>query len=128
MSNVIKEVAEYLEDNGIGTLGTDLGYSWAPDDDLDVQVTVLDTGGVEPDRELPLSDPTFQIFIRSKDYDTGKTKLDAIRALLHQKTNVELVANGIYFYYIFLQAEGGHIGRNDAGDDEFSMNFICKHR
>lgn len=125
--SVISEVKQYLIDQGVGDT-SEIFYSYMPDIAQDLTVAVLDTGGVAPDIDLPTYDPTFQIFIRSVDYDTGKTALDTIRGLLHQKTNSQLVGGGKYFYFIHAQSEGGHIGRNDNGKDEFSMNFICKHR
>lgn len=126
---MIDEISEYLADNSIGTEGTDLFYSVVPDGaDLTSLVAVLDTGGAMPDRDIPTKSPTFQIFIRSTTYDAGKTKLDSIRILLHQVKNTTLVDGGTYFYYIMAQSEGGHLGKNDRGLDEFSINFICLTR
>lgn len=125
--SVISEVAQYLHNNSIGVLSTNLFYSSLPDA-ADACVGVFDTGGPEPDIYLPTKKPTFQVFIRSVDYDTGKAKLDAIRALLHNKYNSQLVNGGIYFYSINAMSEGGHIGKNARGLDEFSINFLCKTR
>jgi hypothetical protein len=91
-------------------------------------VAVLDTGGLEPDPDLPVKEPTFQVFVRNANYTDGKAKLDEIRELLHQKVNLELVTGQTYFYFILLNAEGGHIGKNERGMDEFSMNFRCRTR
>lgn len=125
--SVISEVAEYLEDNGVGTRGTDLFYSYLPGQ-AGTATAILDSGGPKPDESIPTKSPTFQVLVRAADYDTGKSKLDTIRGLLHQKRNVQLVSGGIYFYFIFAISEGGHIGRNDAGQDEFSINFECRTR
>jgi hypothetical protein len=92
-------------------------------DSVDTGLCVLDTGGVMPDPYLPTKSPTFQIFIRGADYVTGKAKLDAVRAALHQLANTQI--GSTYFYYILAQSEGGHIGRNERGLDEFSINFIA---
>jgi Bacteriophage minor capsid protein len=124
--SVISDVATYLEDNAIGTIATDLFYSYYPDTDSAI-VAVLDTGGSQPDPDIPTFEPTFQIIIRSTDYARGKAKAMAIRALLHRKYG-ELVTNQTYFYFILALQEPTHIGRNKNGLDEFSMNFRCRTR
>lgn len=117
----IEEIARLLQTAGVGTLGTDLYYSYAPADKESL-VAVIDTGGVPPDIDLPTKEPTFQVFIRATSYDAGKAKLDAVRSALHQKRSGTL-AGGTYYYYIYAIAEGGHIGLDEAGHDEFSINF-----
>jgi hypothetical protein len=118
----IEQVATYLQAGGIGTLGTNLFISNLPDS-VDACVAVFDTGGMPPDIYLPTKEPTFQVFVRSTTYDLGKAKIDAIRALLHRNFNVTLVVGQTYVYSILALAEGGHIGQNERGLDEFSMNF-----
>lgn len=125
--SVVTDVATYLAANSIGTVGTDLFYAYQNDIDGPM-VCVLDTGGQLPDQYLPTTEPTFQIFVRSRTYVLGKAKLDAIRALLHQNNNISLVAGQKYFYFILAQSEGGHIGKNEGGFHEFSMNFRCRTR
>ena len=91
MSILINDVADYLEDQGGGTVATDLFCGYFPDSPDDC-MAVIDTGGSQPDKDLPTKDPTFQVMIRSSDYPTGRSKLDSVRSLLHQKSNVELVS------------------------------------
>jgi hypothetical protein len=125
---LIKQVAEYLETHDLGTLGEDLFYSYLPDD-TDICLAVLDTGGTAPSIDIPTKSPTFQVFIRSNNYEDGKQKLDKVRSLLHNQYNVQLVASGVYFYSINAVAEGGYIGRHEVtGQDEFSINFKCLTR
>lgn len=118
--SLIADIADFLEDAGVGTLSTDLFYSYMPAD-LNAGVCVIDTGGPQPNPDVPLKNPTFQIFVRAADYDTGKTKLEAVRTALHRVQNQTI--GSYYFYYILASSEGGHIGRNEAGKDEFSINF-----
>lgn len=117
---LIEEIATLMQTAGIGTLGTNLYVSYLPAD-ICPAIAVIDTGGMTPDIDLPTKEPTFQVFIRDASYEAGKAKLDAVRALLHQKRNGTLTTT--YYYYIYALAEGGHIGRNEAGQDEFSINF-----
>ena len=122
MAVVIDDVAQYLDDNSVGTLGTDLFKSFVPSSP-DSCVAVLDTGGTQPDPDIPTKSPTFQVYIRNTSYSGGKAKLDTIRSLLHQASNVELVTGQTYFYYITAISEGGHLGRDENGLDLFSINF-----
>lgn len=118
---LLEELATLLQSAGIGTIASDLFISYLPAD-ITPCVAIIDTGGMVPDIDLPTKEPTFQVFIRSTSYEAGKAKLDAVRSALHQKRNSTL-AGGTYYYYIYALAEGGHIGRNEAGHDEFSINF-----
>lgn len=125
--SLISEVATYLAAEGLGTEGTDIFHSYLPDS-VDSCIGIFDTGGMQPDHYLPTKEPTFQILVRAKTYAAGKIVLDNVRTALHQKSNVNLVSGGQYFYFIFALSEGGHIGRNPRGQDEFSMNFQCRTR
>lgn len=122
MSIAIDDIADFLEDNSIGTVGTDIFVGQQPDSPANC-VTVLDTGGQRPDIDLPTKRPTFQVLVRNTNYANGAAKLLAIRNLLHNKYNATLVGGGNYFYSINAISEGGHIGQDDIGNDEFSMNF-----
>jgi len=122
MTYLIDDIAGHLVTAGVGTLGTDIFKSYLPDT-VDTGLAILDTGGPTQDKELPTKLMTFQIFIRAADYATGKAKLEAVRDALHQTKNEQI--GGLYFYYILAQSHGGHLGRNERGLDEFSINFIC---
>jgi len=125
MARLIDDIAQKLVDSGLGTIGTTIYKAYMPDS-VDTGMCVLDTGGPQPDKELPTHSPTFQVFIRGATYVLGRTKLDAVRTALHQVKNTTL--GNTYFYYILAQSEGGHIGRNARGLDEFSINFIALTR
>lgn len=125
--SLISEVAQYLEDNSVGTLGTDLFAPYSPDVDGPL-VAVRDTGGPEPDRYIPIENPTFQVFVRATTYALGESKLNTVRDLLQRQANVQLVSGGIYIYYILATSNGGWIGKNEAGMHEFTINFQCTIR
>lgn len=123
---LIDDVATYLQTAGIGTVGTDIFKSYAPDN-ANAGVYVLDTGGLQPNSDIKnLRNPTIQVFIRSATYAAGKTKLEAVRTAIHQLVNTTI--GSTYVYFCLLQSEGGHIGRNERGQDEFSMNFHLNTR
>ena len=91
-------------------------------------ICIYDTGGAEPDKDIPTGDPTFQIIVRNKDYLIGHSLMIELVGLLHQKRNIELVTGTTHFYNIMLMGEPGHLGRDKKKRDEFSVNFICHTR
>lgn len=123
--SLIADIAQYLDDLEIGTLSTNIFYSYLPDA-VDNAICVLDTGGPQPDKDLPTKEPMFQIFIRSTSYATGKALLDSVRAALHQKSGVTI--GSTFFFFILANSEGGHLGRDEKGLDEFSINFHARTR
>jgi len=121
---LIEEIARHFHNNALGVLGTNLFYSHLPDVEEDTSITILDTGGMEPDKDLlEIEHPTFQIFIRSKTYDEGKTLINSARDILHGVMNQTLIDGGIHYRRIQALSEGGHLGKNKARFHEFSMNF-----
>lgn len=123
--NIIDDIAEYLEDQSIGTVGTDIIMSNVLDTPDNI-VVVRDTGGAKPDAYIPTGVPDFQIYVRNKRYATGKALIDSIAELLHRVANTTLIAGGKYFYYIVMATEVLPIGRDDKGRSEFSVNFNTK--
>lgn len=123
--SMIDDIATRLEDEGVGTIGTNIFKSYLPET-VATGLVVLDTGGTDPDPYLPTKEPTFQIFIRASNYSTGRTLMDNVRTALHRQRNQTF--GSTYFYFILAISEGGHIGRNEAGQDEFSMNFRARTR
>ena len=123
--SMLSDLAAQLAVAGVGTVGTNVFYSTTPDSP-DALVSVLDTGGPEQDKYLPLYDKTFQIYIRSTTHALGEAKLLAVRNALHQKAGVTY--GSTFFHFILAISAGGHIGRDEKGRDEFTINFRCKIR
>jgi hypothetical protein len=122
---LIDDVASYLQTSGLGTVGTNIFKSYLPDS-VDDALVVLDTGGMMPDSYLPTKEPTIEVLIRASSYSDGRDKLDLVRAALHRNDNITM--GSTYFYFIHALSEGGHLGRNERGLDEFSINFHCRTR
>lgn len=124
---MINDIAQHIHNNSLGTLATNLFIGHMPDTPNNC-ITIYETGGLPPSIELPRMSPTFQILIRNTSYATGRALLTSIRTLFHQKYNTQLVPNGTYFLSINVQGEGGSIGRDEIGLEQFSINFICQLR
>lgn len=120
--SLINDIYDDLLNAGL----TNIYKSHLPDNGGEA-IAILDTGGVSPDIYITvIKNPTFQILIRANDYETGKTRAETVRDRLHGVQNRTI--GSTYFYFIHAQSEPGHIGRNERGQDEFSINFICKTR
>jgi hypothetical protein len=124
---LLDDLGQYLHNNGVGVLSTSLFKGKMPPDPDNV-VALFDTGGQTPNPDIPLKEPTFQVIVRNNSYSAGKAILDTVRSLLHQQSNVQLIPNGTYIYFILLISEGGHIGRDENQREEFSINFRCRTR
>ncbi|HYD35555.1 MAG TPA: minor capsid protein [Vitreimonas sp.] len=122
MSSLITDIVDYLDDQGIGTTGTNLFEGYIPDAP-DTCIAVLNTGGTRPDPDIPTKSPTFQVFIRATSFAAGQSRLDQVREALHRQSNIEFVTDETYVYYVLALAEGGHVGRDENGRDLFSINF-----
>lgn len=119
------EIANLLQAQAVGTPGTSIFEGYLPDDP-DACLAIFDTGGLPPDRDLPVADPTFQVLVRSTSLPLVRAKVDAVVTALHQLSNESL--GGTHYYYIFLMGEPAHIGRDQKGRDEYSINFVAKYR
>lgn len=124
MANIADDIADYLAGQGIGTVGTDI-FVGRVFGDPDNMVVVLATGGPQPNVNIAgLKEYTFQVFIRNTSYSAGNTKLEAVRTALQVKINLSLANHRAL--NILAQSEGGHIGQDEEGRDEFSINFRCR--
>lgn len=121
---LLNDIARYLQDSGVGTVGTDIFKSYLPDSPKSC-VAVIDTGGPEQDADINHDLCTFQVIVRNTSYTTGDTKIQLIKDSLHRVQN-RTIGTGFY-YYILAISRGGHIGVNPKnGLDEWSINFRCR--
>jgi hypothetical protein len=121
---MLDDIARYLQDNSVGTVGTNIFKSYVPKTP-DNLVAVIDTGGPEQDPDIPHEFATFQVFVRNSNYQLGRAKVDAVMDALHITRNRTIGTH--YYYYILAVSRGGHIGRNpDNGLEEFTINFRCR--
>lgn len=124
MANIADNVADYLEDQAIGTVGTDIFVGRIVPDPSD-QIVVYATGGPQPSKHLAaMKEMTIQVYIRNTSFTAGNTKLEAVRLALHKKHGLTLDNHRILFS--MASAEGGHIGQDEEGRDEFSINFLMR--
>lgn len=122
---MLDDLLNYAEAQGLGTIGVNLFASRTPQNP-DNCMSISLSGGPAPDRYLPTANPTFQVLIRTKEYDQGAERMAAVRSVFHRKANIMM--GSTYVYYTALTAEGGPIGNDTEGRELFSLNFQSQIR
>lgn len=93
----------------------------------DKAIAILNRIGEQPNPYIPTkSNPMFQVLIRDTSYASGVAKLAQVRQSLEARTPQFI--GSTYFMYIIAMSEGGWIGRDDLGRDQWSINFKCQIR
>lgn len=132
MADFLNELASYLEDQGVGTYDADAGRNiftgeHPADPDNCVSLIGLPSGSLGQSRDIPeLQFPRFQAIVRNASYDTGSTKLQAVRTALHGKLEDDLGLTSWRVLRLHADQEGGPIGDDGQGRFEFSINFSAE--
>jgi hypothetical protein len=91
-------LVEYLEENSIGTVGTDIFIGELPLDKSDI-IALVYSPSPDPDKAIPYFNQAIDIWARFKSYDEGYNKLKAIFDLLHRAENYDLEGFHVYLSY-----------------------------
>ena len=119
---VDKDIAEYLEDLGHGTVGTDIFVGWMPDSP-DNCIVVTATGGQPPEMCVELESPGFQVRVRNTSSSAGWTAANNILDDLHDLTNTTIESR--MYHYIKAQQSVNRLGKDGQDRSLFSINFIA---
>ena len=125
MTSPAEDIAEILENNGVGTVGTDIYIGNIPDidDAPNAIVGVMDTGALFLSPKWKRDELTIQVLIRGpkRSYNLGYTKAKAVMDAL---LGIDPVTVNSHDYVLFVAIGGiNHLG-NDAQDRaKFSLNF-----
>lgn len=122
-----RDFASYLQDQGVGTVGTDIFVNQLPDTPANC-IAVYATGGINIEKEVPVSDDTIQVIVRNKDNSTCTTKAEAVYTACKRKSNINLVGGGVYVLFMNPVAKPQRIGRDEAKRYEASINITLKTR
>lgn len=126
MANFWDDIADYLADEGVGTVGEDIFVGKCPPEPDDCIAIIPGSAGTsQPSMYIPdFIYPRFQIYIRASNFSAGADKLAEVRAALHVK--IGLMLNNHRALRIHAQQEGGPIGDDGQGRSEFSINFFAQ--
>ena len=125
MTSPAEDIAQILDDEGLGTIGTDIFVGTVPDteDAPAAAIGVIDTGALFLSPKWKRDELTVQILVRGprRAYNTGYATAKAVMDTL---LGIEPVTVNSHDYVLFVILGGiAHLG-NDARDRAmFSINF-----
>lgn len=108
---IIEEIADYLEDESIGTVGTDIFIGELPLDN-DSVIALMVAPSPEPNRAIPYYTQYIDVWARYADYSDGVSKLQEVMDLLQRRENYELPS-----YHVYLSYALGMIEDNDRDQE-----------
>jgi len=123
MKSVSIDIMSLLDTNSFGTTGTDL-FALAWNEDVDAQVLVLDSEGIESMLKVEYENPTFQILVRGArgaDMDTAFTLARSIFEFLIVRVR-EVIDTTEYLEYEPTSSII-NLGRDENDRAVFSQNF-----
>lgn len=129
---VAYQIAQILENEGVGTFATDLFVSKEPDEP-DNCVTVYSTGGL-PDFTLTRGNRSaevlnFQVRVRNNDYLTAHTKMEAVRTAIEKRKFIQLVDSaGTMDFAIWLTGLPNDLQRDTKNRSIVTADFSCMRR
>lgn len=127
---MIREIAQYIEDNTDFTIGTTLQVGHRTPEAPDECVAVLENAGGKPEFSIPDSvEKAVQILARAETYLTARNNAYIIYDLLHGKSGITLpvVEGGEYLANVIeAMSVPQPIGQDEKGLWEFSVNFVLR--
>jgi hypothetical protein len=122
---ILKDLANYLQTNQIGTVGTDLFMGELPLNPSNC-LAVIYSSSPTPNFSLDLFEQNIEFWARNSSMAAGYEKLMAIQTLLHRANNYKLGD-----YHIYLSNCEGAIEDNDRDIDgrkllRLVMRFIYR--
>lgn len=124
MSSPAEDIMKYLEQQGHGTFGTDLFVSREPAGP-DFCLTGYDTpGGLPPDPDCNIEQPTVQVRVRARTYPQAYAALEAAKNELI--TPKGFTFNGYRYVGVWGDGDIGTLGYddNDRSILVFNVNII----
>lgn len=79
---MIRDIAQYLQTNGVGTVGTDIFLQQLPANPDNV-VALFQYAGEPPDLHWNGEYPGLQVLVRNKNTEAALTKIEHIKNILH---------------------------------------------
>lgn len=123
---IINSLADYLEDESIGVVGTDIFIGELP---MNVNncISLVYVPSPDPDKAIAYYTQSIDIRARFSKYATGYAKLKEILDLLHRKENYDDLSG----YHVYLSYSNGMIMDNDRDVErrhlfQMNLNFVFR--
>lgn len=123
--NILDAIAEYLEDEGVGTMGTTIFKGELPYDQDDC-ISLQFSPSANPNKAIPYYEQTVDIWARYKLFDTGRDKLQSIMDLLHRTENYDLDGHHVYLSYALGMIDD--LGRDVERRHLFKFSLVFVYR
>lgn len=116
---LLDDIGQYLQQQNIGLLGTDIFLSQLPD--LDNCIALFEYGGEAPELHSNIEKPRLQVMVRNVDYQTGRTTIEQMKNILHGLS--EQIINGKRYLLIKALQSPEFLGYDENNRAEFVCNF-----
>lgn len=117
---VAHDIAEYLEDQTIGTVGTDIFVGIMPNTPDDC-IVIWPYAGQPPDIIWDGEYPSINVKVRNTAQDTGWTKIYSIMKALHKLTNTTIEST--LYHRIEAMGSPAYLERDQNNRYIFNINF-----
>jgi len=128
MASIEKDIADYLEDNALGTVGTDIFVSQYTVNAPDEAVMIKQVGGAGQHLYVALQTVDIAFVARSKTFNGAVNKLTAIQSLFDNKTRFSLGVNRKFIMYFYTAEARVDMGRDVNGIVEQVQNYVVRYR
>jgi len=122
---IIDQIADLLEDQGIGTVGTSIFTGELPNDGNNI-VSLVSSPSPEPNKSIPYYTQNFDVWARYSDYDDGNAKLQSIFDIIHQREDFDLTDFHCYLSYAVGMIDD--MGRDAERRHLFKVSFAVVYR
>jgi len=95
MSNIVYEMATYLQSKGIGTVGVNIFVGEAPKD-IESAIILIAVPGQQMDVDTGIEYQSFDVWSRDKDVANGYNVLQSVFYALDRVNSIELTSYHIY--------------------------------
>lgn len=121
--DIANEIAQYLDDAGFGTLGTNIFVSQIPEGTDGVYVSI--TGG-SLNEYIPIEEAVLDIYVKDTSASQAVTKLNNIKKHIHRMHNT--VTSNSYIYSILALGNVENLERDLEYAKLFKQTYIIKFR
>ena len=126
-----KQLAEYLEEQGIGIVGQDLFYSFMPDSPGCLYFHFSIPAAGQKIRTLPRKDVTFSIPDSGRDLRRGPSlRLKTTLLLSRMGFQKSVLVSEVFLFNLFSRCSlfPYYMGRDENGRDEFVWNMTFHYQ
>jgi hypothetical protein len=116
------DIAEYLEDQSIGTVGTDIFVGQMPDTTSNA-IAIYEYAGTPPECVGHVENPRLVVRVRNTIYANARSKARDILYALHTKADSTIESHS----YLYIRAVGSinYLGRDAENRVLFSIDFLA---